>query len=156
REGKGPALVLARVIRPLSHSLSDDERMYKTAAERALEAERDPMLLFPRWLIENGVLDRQRLQLLMHEAEEEGQQATEHALRAAPPEPKSAFLNLYSPRIDPNSEVFSTQPAFEGAPETMVDALNRTLAEEMRRDPRVIVFGEDVADCTREQNLREV
>src|SRR6266550_8714737 len=59
RQGEGPALVHARVIRPQSHSLSDDERMYKTAAERALEAERDPILNFPRWLVEEGVLDRQ-------------------------------------------------------------------------------------------------
>src|SRR5579859_7104738 len=97
REGNGPALVHARVVRPLSHSLSDDERMYKTAAERALEAERDPVLNFPRWLVAEGLLDRQRLQLLTHEVEEEVRQATELALRAAPPTRESALTNLYSP-----------------------------------------------------------
>jgi 2-oxoisovalerate dehydrogenase E1 component len=152
REGKGPALVRARVIRPLSHSLSDDERLYKTAAERAQEAERDPILNFPRWLVEEGVLDRHALQLLMHEVEEEVQQASEEALRAAPPAPESALVNLYSP----NRVSLSTEPRFEGSPETMVDAINRTLAEEMRRDSEIIVFGEDVADCSREENLREV
>jgi 2-oxoisovalerate dehydrogenase E1 component len=156
RQGEGPALVHARVIRPQSHSLSDDERMYKTAAERAQEAERDPALNFPRWLIEEGVLDRHSLQLLMHEVEEEVQQATEQALRAAPPARESALIDLYSPSVDPTSEAFSTQPQFEGPPETMVDAINRTLAEEMRRDSRIVVFGEDVADCSREANLCEV
>src|SRR5262249_20390782 len=105
RQGNGPALVHARVIRLLSHSLSDDERMYKTTAERALEAERDPVLNFPRWLVSEGVLDRHSLQLLMHEVEEEVQQATEKALRAAPPARESALVNLYSPSVDPSSEV---------------------------------------------------
>src|SRR5579872_3330684 len=152
RAGSGPALVHARVVRPLSHSLSDDERMYKTAAERTLEAGRDPVLNFPRWLVAEGLLDRQRLQLLTHEVEEEVRQATEQALRASPPTPESALTNLYSPDEVPAA----TQPQFEGPPETMVDAINRTLAEEMRRDSKVLVFGEDVADCSREESLCEV
>ncbi len=152
RDGRGPALVHARVVRPLSHSLSDDERMYKTAAERTLEAERDPVLNFPRWLVAEGLLDRQRLQLLTHEVEEEVRQATELALRAAPPTRESALTNLYSPE----QISVATQPQFEGPPETMVDAINRTLAAEMRRDPKVVVFGEDVADCSREESLCEV
>ena len=156
RAGKGPALVHAHVIRPLSHSLSDDERMYKTASERAQEAQRDPVLNFPRWLVEEGVLDRHSLQLLMHDVEEEVQRATEQALRAAPPVRESALINLYSPGVDPQAAAFSTAPQFEGAPETMIDAINRTLAEEMRRDSRIVVFGEDVADCSREENLSEV
>ena len=75
RARQGPALVHARVIRPYSHSLSDDERMYKTAAERETEAALDPVLNFPKWLIDEGVLDRHALQLLMHEVEEELQRA---------------------------------------------------------------------------------
>jgi 2-oxoisovalerate dehydrogenase E1 component len=152
REGNGPALVHARVTRPLSHSLSDDERMYKTAAERALEAERDPILNFPRWLIDEGVLDRHSLQLLLHDIEEEVQQATAIALKAIPPAPQSALVNLYAPTCAD----LSTAAQFEGPPQTMVDAINRTLAEEMRRDSRIVVFGEDVADCSREENLCEV
>jgi len=133
-----------------------DERMYRTAAERALEAERDPAVTFPRWLIDQGLLDRQGLQLLMHEVEQEVQQATSEALRAAPPTPDSALVNLYSPDIDPTAPAFLSTPHFQGEPMTMVDAINRTLAEEMRRDPRIVVFGEDVADCSREANLSEV
>src|SRR6266550_3317446 len=130
--------------------------MYKTAAERADEAERDPILTFPRWLVEEGVLDRQGLQLLLHDIEAEVQQATEQALKAPPPLGESALRNLYSPAVDPASDAFSTPPRFEGPPETMVDAINRTLAEEMRRDSRIVVFGEDVADCSREDILCEV
>src|SRR5260370_33837905 len=152
RAGNGPALVRAGVVRLLPHSLSDDERMYKTAAERALEAERDPVLTYPRWLVAEGILDRQRLQLLTHEVEEEVRAATEEALRAAPPARESALQNLYSS----NQVSASPPPQFDGPPETMVDAINRTLAEEMRRDPKIVVFGEDVADCSRPENLGNV
>ena len=156
REGHGPALVHAHVIRPYSHSLSDDERLYKTAAERAAEAERDPILNFPRWLVDEGVLDRYSLQRILHEIEEEIQEATEKALRADPPARDSALRHLYSEQVDPCCELFSTPPRFDGEPKTMVDSINATLAEEMRRDPRIVVFGEDVADCSREEHLSEV
>jgi len=156
RARKGPALVHAHVIRPYSHSLSDDERLYKTPEERAAEAARDPIQKFPEWLIGEGVLDRHGLQLLLHEVEMEVQQATEKALAAPAPPRGSALLHLYSPAVDPTSDEFSTPARFEGNPSTMVDEINRTLAEEMRRDPRIVVFGEDVADCSREQNLGQV
>ena len=156
RQGKGPALVHAHVIRPYSHSLSDDERLYKTAAEREAEAARDPILRFPEWLVSEGVLDRQALQRITHETDQEVHRATERALRAQPPAPGSALLHLYSDKIDPTSDQFSTAPLFEGPPRTMIDEINLTLAEEMRRNPLLVVFGEDVADCSREENLKEV
>jgi 2-oxoisovalerate dehydrogenase E1 component len=156
REGHGPALVHARVIRPYSHSLSDDERLYKSVAERSAEAERDPVLRFPQLLVSEGILDRHRLQLLLHEIEEEVQAAAERALREAPPVPASVLEHLYSSRIDPTGARFEAEPRFRGEPMTMVDLINATLREEMRRNPRMLVFGEDVADCSREQNLGEV
>ena len=156
RARHGPALVRAEVTRPYSHSLSDDERLYKTQAERAAESARDPILKFPEQLVAEGVLDRQALQIIVHEIEVEIQQATENALRAQPPARASALLRLYSDRVDPASSAFSATPRLEGEPRTMVDEINLTLAEEMRRDPRVVVFGEDVADCSREGGLAEV
>ena len=156
RSGHGPALVHAHVIRPYSHSLSDDERLYKTMAERQAEAERDPVLLFPRFLAEEGIIDRHRLGLLLDEIEQDVQQATERVLNAAPPAPSSALSHLYSDRVDPTSAEFDVQPHFRGEPMTMVDLLNATLREEMRRNSAIVVFGEDVADCTRGSNLAEV
>jgi 2-oxoisovalerate dehydrogenase E1 component len=156
REGNGPALVHARVIRPYSHSLSDDERMYKTAAERHEEAERDPVLRFPQFLLREGVIDRHMLQRITHEIDEEVNRATQQALHDAAPAPESAMRHLYSETVDPTSDQFATEPHFQGAPMTMVDLLNATMREEMRRNPNVLVFGEDVADCTREANLAEV
>ncbi|HOL70006.1 MAG TPA: thiamine pyrophosphate-dependent dehydrogenase E1 component subunit alpha, partial [Bryobacteraceae bacterium] len=69
REGRGPALVRAETIRPYSHSLSDDERLYKTEAERAAEAARDPVIRFPELLLAEGVLDSYALQLIVHEVD---------------------------------------------------------------------------------------
>ena len=156
RSGRGPALVHAHVIRPYSHSLSDDERSYKTPAERQVEAARDPVLTFPKFLVEEGVIDRHRLQLIVHEVDEEVHEATQQVLHEAAPEAVSALLHLYSETIDPTSPAFAMEPQFRGGPMTMVDLINATLREEMRRNPDILVFGEDVADCTREANLPEV
>ncbi|MBV6434178.1 MAG: 1-deoxy-D-xylulose-5-phosphate synthase [Bryobacteraceae bacterium] len=156
RARKGPALLHAHVIRPYSHSLSDDERAYKTEKERSGEAKRDPVFRFPEYLMREGIADRQRLQLAGHEVELEVQQAAEQALKAPGPGEDSALRHLYSERVDPSSEEFATRAEPRGEPRTMVDAINQTLAEEMRRNPRIVVFGEDVADCGRERSLDEV
>jgi 2-oxoisovalerate dehydrogenase E1 component len=156
REGAGPALVHAHVTRPYSHSLSDDERLYKTPAERAAEAERDPVLTFPRFLIDEGVMDRHMLQRIAHEVDEEVDDAAAQALAGDPPAPDSVLRHLYSETVDPTSDAFAADPRFHGPPMTMVDLVNATLREEMRRNPKILVFGQDVADCTRAANLAEV
>jgi 2-oxoisovalerate dehydrogenase E1 component len=156
RSGHGPALVHAHVVRLYSHSLSDDERMYKTAAERKAESARDPVLNFPKLLVDEGILDRQSLQRIVHEIDEEIHEATTQALAQEPPARDSALVHLYSERVDPASDAFEATPQFTGEPKTVVDLINSTLAEEMRRNPDVLVFGEDVADCSREEALTEI
>ena len=156
RAAKGPAIVHAHVVRLYSHSLSDDERLYKTAAERAAEAERDPVIRFPKFLVEEGVMDRHMLQEISHEIDRDIHAAAHQALLEDPPPAGSALAHLYSDTVDPTSGAFAAEPHFEGSPQTMVDLLNATLREEMRRNPAIVVFGEDVADCSREQNLGEV
>jgi 2-oxoisovalerate dehydrogenase E1 component len=156
RSRQGPALVLASVIRPYSHSLSDDERLYKSQAEREHEAARDPLKTFPEFLVREGLLDRRAVQSLKQEVDLEVQAIAQRLLHEVPPAAASVFEFLYSDKIDPCSEQFAVEPRFEGDPRTMVDSVNRTLAEEMRRDPNVLVFGEDVADCSREETLPDV
>lgn len=156
RAGHGPAMVRATVIRPYSHSLSDDEKLYRPDSERDAEARRDPFQRFPEWLLRQGVVDRHGLQLLMHDIEEEIGHATKAALAAAPPAKSTTLDHLYSHRIDPAGPSFDTAPEFTGEPRTMVDSINLTLEEEMARNPRIVVFGEDVADCSREGNLDRV
>ena len=156
RGGRGPAMVHAQVIRPYSHSLSDDERLYKTPAEREAEQARDPLARFPKFLLDEGVLDQNALRRITLEVDREVHDAGEQALRADPSPRHSAMRHLYSEKTDPTAEEFSTPAEFSGEPKTMVDLLNATLHEEMRRDPRVVAFGEDVADCSRAQNLAVV
>jgi 2-oxoisovalerate dehydrogenase E1 component len=156
RSGQGPALVHAHVIRPYSHSLSDDERLYRPVAEREAEASRDPVLTFPKLLVDEGVIDRHMLQRIAHEIDEEVHAATQQALRDEPPAAESALVHLYSETAAPTAESFAAEPRFHGAPMTMVDLINATLREEMRRNPEILVFGEDVADCSRAEYLQEV
>ena len=156
RGRRGPALVHARVIRPYSHSLSDDERLYKTPAEREAESARDPLRKMREYLVANGFASERDLSDLESEAERLVADAADQALAAPKPKPETAGLYVYSPAVDPASDTFNREPAFEGKPDTMVAAINRTLKDEMTRDPRIVVFGQDVADCSREGALAEV
>ncbi len=156
RSGRGPAIVHAHTTRPYSHSLSDDEVLYKSAAERRAEAARDPISRFPDFLMANGILHPATWTRLNREIEAEIQDATDRVLKAAAPPAGSSLQYLYSERVDPASHDFDTPARLTGDPRTMVDSINLTLHEEMARDSRVVVFGEDVADCSREESLGEV
>ncbi len=156
RERRGPALVHAHVIRPYSHSMSDDERLYKPESEREEEARRDPIPNFAEWLVARGVATEEELEELREEVDRELTEAADRAAERAQPDPKTVYLHVYSEEVDPTSEDFATEPAFEGDPTTVVDLLNKCLFDEMARDPRVVVFGEDVADVSREEVLDEV
>ncbi|HUC44171.1 MAG TPA: thiamine pyrophosphate-dependent enzyme, partial [Candidatus Sulfotelmatobacter sp.] len=156
RARKGPALVHAHVIRPYSHSLSDDEVNYKTKEEREAEAKRDPVKTFAATLVREGVVEREVLDALDGQLDEEVARAADAAIAAPRPEPESALAFVTSGTVDPTAAAFATAPQPSGNPTTMVDLLNACLRDEMRRDPRVVVFGEDVADASREQALPKV
>ena len=156
RARRGPALVHASVIRPYSHSMSDDERLYRPDKEREEDAQRDPIPRFGLFLIREGVLEEEELEKLEKEVDAEILAATDKALAAPVPAPESVHLYVYSPDVDPTAPAFSTAPRTEGEPKTMVDLINACLHDEMARDPRLVVFGEDVADCSREEYLEVV
>jgi len=158
RARKGPALVHAQVIRPYSHSLSDDEILYRPAEERSLDAARDPVVTFPKYLLEQGMASEAELERLRQQVEEEVEIATETALAAPQPAAETVLRYIYSPEVDPTSEQFDTEddPRFSGDPTTMVDLLNQCMKDEMTRDPRILVFGEDVADVSRREYLGQV
>jgi 2-oxoisovalerate dehydrogenase E1 component len=184
RAGVGPAFVHAHVIRPYSHSLSDDEKLYRPDIERQRDAERDPISRMQLFLIREGILDEKGINRLEREVEQGLQSAADQALAAAPPQPETIKQYLYSPDLDPTSSVFASEtisragespraangqvgstdggaPASlnhdkkPAAPKTMADLINATLRDEMKRDERIVIFGEDVADCSREEYLRQ-
>ncbi|MCG3174637.1 MAG: 1-deoxy-D-xylulose-5-phosphate synthase [Myxococcota bacterium] len=155
RERKGPALVHSHVIRPYSHSMSDDEKLYRPAPEREAETRKDPLKVFPEFLGKHGVLDEAGLARLRGEVDAEIQQAVDQALAAKPPAPETAELYVYSPAVDLTGPAFDTPPRIAKPDElkTMADALNAVMKDEMARDPRILVFGEDVADASNEEAL---
>ncbi len=156
RRRQGPVLVHATVVRPYSHSLSDDEKLYKTATEREAEAKRDPLLRMQQFLITGGLATNEELADILASVEREVNQAAAAALEAPKPEADTALLYVFSPDVDPTSAAFASEPAPSGKPDTMVAAINATLKDEMAHDPRIVLFGEDVADASREDALGTV
>jgi len=161
REGHGPAFIHAHVIRPYSHSLSDDERLYRPDEERQRDAARDPLTRLQMLLIRENILDEKGINQLEKDVDDELQDAVDRALAALFPTPDTVEHYVYSPDLDPTSAAFDTQPIAveesdeKPAPKTMADLINATLRDEMRRDERVVLFGEDVADCSREEYLEQ-
>ena len=168
RGGHGPAFVHAHVIRPYSHSLSDDEKLYRPEAERQADATRDPVPRLQMFLLREGILDENGINKIEKEIEEQIQADADRALAAPIPQPETIYNYVYSPDLDPTSAAFDTHPAFAAVetmadgkrsaasqPKTMADLINSTLRDELRRDERVVIFGEDVADASREEYLKQ-
>ena len=163
RARRGPALVHAQVIRPYSHSLSDDETLYRPQEERDEDARRDPLTTFPRWLVANGHATDADLAAIAADVDAEILRATDDALAQPQPAADTVYDFVYSPDVDPTGEQFDTEddPQFGegaggGAESTMIDQINAVMRDEMRRNERILVFGEDVADVSREQHLGKV
>ncbi|MEE8104167.1 MAG: dehydrogenase E1 component subunit alpha/beta [Planctomycetota bacterium] len=158
RAGRGPALVHGHCIRPYSHSMSDDERKYRTAREIDAQWAKDPITTYPEWLITEGHITPKELDALRQEVDADIADATDRALKAPWPEKSAAEAELfvYSPDIDPTSADFETNAKPEGDPRTMLDCVNQVMHDEMERDARIVVFGQDIADASREDVLGEV
>src|SRR5271156_4424117 len=109
RAGKGPAFVHGHVIRPYSHSLSDDEKLYRPESERKSEVERDPITRFQLFLVREGILDEKGVDELEKDVAAEVQEASDRAVEARIPEPDSYKLYVYSPDLDPTSSAFQTE-----------------------------------------------
>jgi 2-oxoisovalerate dehydrogenase E1 component len=156
RSGKGPALVHGHVIRPYSHSMSEDERDYRSRVELDADALRDPISKMQVWLLREGILDAEQINALERKVDEEVQRAADRAVQAAFPTVDSITRHVYSENLSSQDKRFATEPAetADKTERTMADLINRCLKDEMRRDERVVVFGEDVADATRDEALR--
>src|SRR2546423_5095466 len=158
RKNRGPSFVHAKVVRPYSHSLSDDEKLYRAEAERVADAERDPIKRLGALIVQEGVASADELQHIKDEIDASINEAADQALASPQPAPETVTDFVYSPTVDPTSKDFDTedQVQLSGNPGTMVDLINRCLHTEMKRDPRIVVFGQDVADCSRDKFINEV
>lgn len=159
RERKGAAFIHAKVIRPYSHSLSDDEKLYRPQEELEKDAAIDPIKTYAEFLMNEGLASSEDLEALRKQVDAEVNEAADTALATPQPAPESALRNIFSPDIDPTDRnIFDTEDGAElsGNAGTMVDLINRCMHEEMERDERIVVFGEDVADVSREEYLEQV
>jgi len=156
RERRGPALIHAKVTRPYAHSMSDDHSSYRIASELEEEAKADCIPRYATWLQEEGVATEAQLQSLREEVDAGLREAVDAAVAAPKPVPESALDFVYSPYVDPTSAQFDTVPAEGGKSESIVGLINQCLSDEMARDPRILIFGEDVADLSREEHMDDV
>jgi len=163
RAGNGPALVHGHVIRPYSHSLSDDDKLYRSAAEREADALRDPLTKMQMRLLREGILTAEQITEFEHQWDREVAEAADRALASPLPEISSVTKHVYSENLDPTRAAFATEKVAHDAaggthkkgPRTMADLINACLRDEMERDPRIVIYGEDVADASREEALKE-
>src|SRR6266567_408125 len=169
RAGLGPGFVHGHVIRPYSHSLSDDDKLYRSAAEREADAMRDPLTRMQMRLLRENILTAEQITELEQSLDHAAAEAADSALAAPLPTIDSIPLHVYSEALDPTSPSFATEQAAAATmttgksasskgsgPRTMADLINACLYDEMRRDPRIVLYGEDVADASREEALSEV
>jgi 2-oxoisovalerate dehydrogenase E1 component len=166
RAGDGPAFVHAHVIRQYSHSFSDDEKLYRPESERQRDTALDPVHRMQMFLIRQGILDANGINQLEKQVDDDIQAAVDQALNAEPPRPESITQFVYSPDFDPTSAALEVEPVVgptdpthngkkSAAPKTTADMINLVLHDEMKRDERIIMFGEDIADCSREEYLQK-
>ncbi len=178
RAGKGPAFVHGHCVRVYSHSFSDDDKGYRLHAEREADAMRDPLHRLQMRLLREGILSASEMDALEQGIDLQVALAAEMAVEAVLPTVDSIPKHIYSEDYDPTRSELETDPIWllgVGSPEpdgassadsermveaaagkTMADLINVCLRDEMRRDPRIVVYGEDVADATREAALAEV
>lgn len=156
RNQRKPALVHAHVIRLDAHSESDRQEDYRTQAELEQERKKDPILGLERFLVEENIVTQKELDEIKSRIEQQVSDEADRALEHKKPDPKEVANYVYSPDVDPASDRFATEAKFEGGPVNMGAMINRTLADEMARNPKIVLSGEDVADCTKEEQIDQV
>jgi 2-oxoisovalerate dehydrogenase E1 component len=174
RAGLGPAFVHGHVVRPYSHAFSDDDKHYRSAAEREADAMRDPLAKMQMRLLREGIMTEEEINALEQSADHVAAEAAERALEAPLPKVADITQHVYSAGLDPTRADFASEQIQEqqagssiaggghagsakgSGPRTMADLINACLHDEMRRDPRIVVYGEDIADASRAHALEEV
>lgn len=154
RAGNGPAMIHASCTRPYSHSLSDDQGMYRTKEEMEADKKIDVFHAYPDFLVEAGYLSEKERQDLMDEVNKEIREALERALETPWPEIETATKHVFSEDVDMTSSEFETPlDEEEGSDLTMAGAINRVLKKETKDNAFIRIFGQDVADFSQLEKL---
>jgi len=144
REGNGPALVEGQVIRMDPHSSSDDQKKYRSDEELAALVDRDPILQTEKYLVKRKIMTKDQIEATREEIKKEVNAAADDADAQPPPNPETCTTHIYSD----NTPVFLEKTPKLVAPDpiSMVDAINHGLREEMERNPKIVMWGEDIDD----------
>ncbi len=143
RAGNGPALVVSNVVRLFPHSSSDDHRKYRDAAELVEEEKRDPIETFRKYCEDDGIVSSSEFQSLWDEIIGDVDEVAERALAAPFPKKTEAITHIVN---QDSLKISSRNPDTGGKEIVIVDAINHALHEEMTRNDKMIIYGQDVAD----------
>ncbi len=143
RSGKGPSLILAHTVRLLAHSSSDDQRKYRSEEDLALDKARDPIPNFEKYLLSNKLVTSEDIKNIQTEVQNEIDQAVDEVETEPQQDPVNLMKYVYSPKIIVPIKGF-IEHEHRGEKIVMVDAINHAMAEEIERNPKILVYGEDV------------
>ena len=142
RKGKGPSVIVSRVVRLLSHSSSDDQRKYRSEKDLELDMARDPIIKFEKDCLGANVITKKDIKDIQSEVEKYIEEAVSWVENQDDPDPKTALDHIFSDISEPEEpEINSINDKI-----VMVDAINHALDEEMEVNKKMIVYGEDIAD----------
>jgi len=142
RKGKGPSVIVSRVVRLLSHSSSDDQRKYRSEKDLELDIARDPIIKFEKDCLDSKVITKKDIKDIQSEVEKYIEEAVSWVENQDDPDPKTALDHIFSDISEPEEpEINSINDKI-----VMVDAINHALDEEMKINNKMIVYGEDIAD----------
>ena len=142
RKGKGPSVIVSRVVRLLSHSSSDDQRKYRSEKDLELDMARDPIIKFEKDCLDSKVITKKDIKDIQSEVEKYIEEAVSWVENQDDPDPKTALDHIFSDISEPEEpEINSINDKI-----VMVDAINHALDEEMEVNKKMIVYGEDIAD----------
>ena len=142
RKGKGPSVIVSRVVRLLSHSSSDDQRKYRSEKDLELDMARDPIIKFEKDCLGAKVITKKDIEDIQSEVEKYIEEAVSWVENQDDPDPKTALDHIFSDISE------AEEPEFNSINDkiVMVDAINHALDEEMEVNKKMIVYGEDIAD----------
>ncbi len=143
RDGKGPALIEFNVARLDNHSTSDDQRKYRTEEELQEAMQQDPVLRIEQEILTNGIMSESDLKKLRADIKEEVDAAAAEADSHPSPVNYDVLKHVFSPELPVTEE---NEPTFINDRVSMVQAINAGLREEMQRDSRIVMWGEDIQD----------
>ena len=142
RKGKGPSVIVSRVVRLLSHSSSDDQRKYRSEKDLELDIARDPIIKFEKDCLDSKVITKKDIKDIQSEVEKYIEEAVSWVENQDDPDPKTALDHIFSDISEPEEpEINSINDKI-----VMVDAINHALDEEMKVNNKMVVYGEDIAD----------